>query len=152
VDEIPYPDFRFLLWQVVGQFTREKAAILGYNEDTWNSPGTNDIESLSYETVELTLLGEIANAIEDIGYTETSWDCWVNHYLGYDWLELEQKGLTDVWVALGWDDETWQSDNENSWPDSDSTDWKDLTGKERTAAGRLCYTPKLWDKVPLPAW
>jgi hypothetical protein len=152
VDVIPYPDFRYLLWQDVGQFTREKAAALGYNEDTWNSPGTNEIEWLSYETVELTFSGEVTNAIEDIGYTEISWDCWVNHYGDYNWLELEQAGLSDVYVALGWTLETWNSENEDSWPDTDSKLWRELKVEERIAAGRLCYTPRLWDKIPIPDW
>jgi hypothetical protein len=28
----------------------------------------------------------------------------------------------------------------------------DLTGEERIAAGRLCYTQELWNKIPIPAW
>jgi hypothetical protein len=152
VGEIPYPDFRYVVWQDADEATREKATVMGYSESTWNSPGTNDIEWLSYGTVELTLGGEIAEAIQDLGFTETSWDCWVNHYGDYDWSELEDNGLRDVYIALGWDLETWQSENEDVWPDSESKPWMDLTGDERIAAGRVCYTQELWDNIPIPAW
>lgn len=33
---------------------------------------------------------------------EEKWDCWVNHYAGYSWSELEGEGVQDDFIALDW--------------------------------------------------
>jgi hypothetical protein len=152
VEDIPYPGFRFVAWQDVESLTHALATILGYTESTWNIPGTNGIESLSYETIELTLDGEILEAINDLEFTEPGWDCWVNHYFDYDWVELEQLRISDAFVALGWKRETWANENEDSSPDAERKNWYELTPEERIAAHRLCYNQELWDHIPIKAW
>jgi hypothetical protein len=152
IGDIPYPGFRFVAWRDAKPLTRALATVLGYSRSTWNIPGTNGIESLSYETIELTLDGEILEAINDLEFTEPGWDCWVNHYFDYDWVELEQLRISDAFVALGWKSETWVDENEDSWPDTESKHWFELTVEERIAARRLCYNQELWDKIRITAY
>jgi hypothetical protein len=80
LEDIPYPNFCFVTWQDAKPLTQALATVLGYTKCTWNIPGTNGIEYLLYETIELTLDGEILKAINDLELTEPGWDCWVNHY------------------------------------------------------------------------
>jgi hypothetical protein len=152
VEDIPYPDFRFVAWRDSKPLTHALASVLGYTRSTWNIPGTNGIEYLSYETIELTLDGEIVEAINDLEFTEAGWDCWVNHYFDYDWVELEQLSTSNAFVALGWKSETWVDENEDSWPDTESKHWFELTSEERIAARKLCYDQELWDQIPITAW
>jgi hypothetical protein len=148
----PYPFVRYVTWEDAGPAARELATtFLGYTERTWNFPMTNIIEGRSYETIQQTLSGEVGQAIRDLGFTFISWDCWVNHFDDFSWSELEQRGVRDAFVDLGWSSETWAG-NGDSLPDTESKLWSDLNGSERTAAGKLCYNQKLWERTPITDW
>ena len=65
------------------------------------------------------------------------------------WGDLEWAQLSDAerrqWIALGWSQARWESDDEGAYPASWSKDWEDLNMNERSAAWALGYTPRTWD-------
>lgn len=113
------------------------------DDKSWNNPGTAEIEELSLETI-VTENPEAAIVIaEDIGMDEEQWDCWMNHYFDYDWNDLVVEDLAGYFEILGWTQDMW--DNDSGAPDSDESDWLDLTLAEKDAATYICYFPDLWN-------
>ena len=147
----PFPEIRFTAWNDLEASTRSDAEILEYNELSWNIPGTNEIEELSFATIEEDYGDDFTDALVSIGFDEDTYDCWVNHYNDYDWFELIMDGLTGFWIALGWDEDKWEGDDPNL-PDSEDKDWEELNEAEQSAANNLCLTQELWDMVPITAW
>ena len=74
----------------------------------WDEPGTNTFEAIGYEG----LPPNAADKVKAIGFTEETWDCWMNHYEFYDWSELETKGVQHYFEALGWTSDTWNRPRE----------------------------------------
>lgn len=156
-DDLTYPSARYTAWSELNPDAQSSAASdLGYDESTWDMPGTNDVEQLSW--FDLTIDQRVAAvevALEPSGIAaeqyEDVWDCYVNHYSGYDWVELGQYGIDVHYVALGWDQPSW--DGESDPPPSDFTPWIDLTDAEREAADELCFFEEIWDgNYTIPEW
>lgn len=177
-DQPPYPNLRFVRW---GDFTANadsglQFAVttgLGYDQFTWNNPGTADIESLTFETI-VTQDAMLTTALVILGFdTSTKWNCWMNHYFDFDWDELtklpaaseaqESRDFVDndsmyglqvqlAWETLGWTSFTWNSQDSSLWPASESKSWDQLTVAEQEAADTLCFTRNLWDEVSIPNW
>jgi hypothetical protein len=151
-EELFFPDFRYLTWEELDMESETNALILDYNETTWNLPGTNDIELKSYFSINLTFPEEHITAVDDLGFNEETWDCWINHYMDYDWDELEFYNISESSELLGWDQSSWESGNPEDWPDTEMTAWVNLTASEQFGAMELCYFEELWDDVPLTDW
>ena len=157
-----YPrDVRFQPWDELDEDSKHLYSTnLGYDEFTWNEPGSLWIEHKSFETLQgnASLPPALVDTIHYVmGFTEESWDCWINHYVDYHWFELSETQTSsgsaeDAFRALGWTKHKWGSTDRDEWPDSEFKCWLELTAKERSAAEELCYTKELWDKIPLPEW
>lgn len=74
-----YPQTRFTPWQALpGLELWEAVGNLGYNQELWNVPGTNNIEFLSYSTIAGRSSAEAAVIQEIIPVgTEDTWDCYI---------------------------------------------------------------------------
>eukprot|EP00957_Ditylum_brightwellii_P102163 7788211-Ditylum_brightwellii.AAC.1 len=99
------------------------------------------------------------------GFDEEKWDCWMNHYTGYDWEQLKSSDLTQPFEALGWTEQSWNGEAPN--PTSEAKSWCDplvrdtmevlgnkssmicLTSKEMEAALELCYVQSTWNEVSM---
>lgn len=71
-----YPDVRFTEWDLLSDADKASGTTLGYTLETWNQPGSNAIEALSYFTIGQTNEQQIA-AIGGLGMDEVSWDCFI---------------------------------------------------------------------------
>jgi len=133
-------------WLSLSATDREIAQVyLGYSKNTWNIPGSNEIEEEPYES--LSEDGKAGAAF--LGFSENIWDCHINHYYGYWWEQLEEQGLVQYLIALGWDESSW---NDGPSPETDDLYWDDLTLDEQSAASGICYFKDLWDDLPIDQW
>ena len=80
-----YPTIRFVPWDKNEDLSA--AETLGYNSTSWDNPGMNPIERLTYELVVVDC--SLANALAELGIDQQSWDCYINHYRGYTWPDLK---------------------------------------------------------------
>lgn len=90
----PEPGFRFVSWEqfVASVDTMALSAVttgLGYNETSWNVPGTLALEQSSYEAI-IRNQGPYASfSLLTVGFNSPSqWNCWINHYRDFAWDEL----------------------------------------------------------------
>lgn len=135
------PEYRFIPWQSLPESIKTQAENgLGYDEETWNYPGSNEaVESLSFSSLD----DLKQDAAEAIGFLdEDTWDCWVNHFNDYDWFELGESDLSECFEVLGWTEESWESDDA---PASETKDWSELTIEEQEGATCLCFFEDTWD-------
>mmetsp|Transcript_6733 Transcript_6733/g.10761 ORF Transcript_6733/g.10761 Transcript_6733/m.10761 type:complete len:393 (+) Transcript_6733:155-1333(+) len=146
-DTFPYatPTFRFeqfLKLDATSQSLAEER--LGYIELTWNNHGLAPIEKKGWSS----LSSNERDGANLIGYTEGTWDCFINHYENYSWDELAEKGVQAHYQGLGWSQEHWEHTaadivyTEGRW-------WGQLTDNEKKAANALCYFKENWDKVDM---
>ena len=119
---------------------------LGYIKYSWNVLGENEIEESRYSD----LNPDKAAAVNDLGMTSDQWDCWVNHYNAYLWLDLKTMGISTHLQALGWTQSMWEGNG--NLPATEDLYWNELTASEQTAAKQICYTEFLWDGVSLKKW
>jgi len=119
----------------------------------WNLVNDSAVEEFDYTTLmrDFETAGNIdaMDAMNNFGYDENVWDCWINHYSYFDWEEFIEYEFVEPLIALGWNQSNWDGDSE---PESDSKDWIDLSVEERTAAEKLCYFEEVWDGLPLDTW
>jgi len=155
--EISIPRFRFERWNDLS--FQDLARQVAYNESLWETLRMNSIEKLAF--VDLAskeyLEGEWAVAVTsdqpnsvlaDMGFTEDVWDCWINHYGGYEWSDLVTYEISSFYEALGWTEDAWNSDNESDYPESDSKGWSELSAIEQKAAANLCHIEQTWNVEP----
>ena len=136
-EDIPFPGFRFVAWNSLPVETQTLASEVGWNETTWNLPGTAPVEKLSLDSV------AESQKLLDMGFTEEQYDCFVNHYDYYDWVDLETEELDDYFVTLGWNNNSWAL--QAAAPESENNTWAELNGQEQAAAEMICYFQGTWD-------
>jgi len=150
-DKISMPRFRFERWKD-SQF-QDVASQIAYDESTWETLSYNSIEALAFMDLETTdNIDDSLNVTFDkptmiligMGFTEVTWDCWINHYGGYYWSDLEEYKIAPYYEALGWTLDTWNS--ESDFPASSDKNWIELTVEERQAAANLCYIEQTWNQ------
>lgn len=137
---------RFTLWSELSVSARSAATQLGYREDQWNTPGWySSLEEISWSDLsdEHRDLVELAMGIAD----EEVWDCWIAHFEDYFWHELQEDGLVQFYETLGWTKNSWEGSGGP--PETDNTEWIDLTPDEQLAARSLCFDQNLWDAMNL---
>mmetsp|Transcript_3976 Transcript_3976/g.5805 ORF Transcript_3976/g.5805 Transcript_3976/m.5805 type:complete len:787 (+) Transcript_3976:645-3005(+) len=140
-----YPDFRFRSWLSLSPAVQDYAKTLSYNEDKWNNLGSALVEKIAFKG----LSAEEQHAAVQLGFKDAlSWNCYMNHYLGFTWDMLEEEGVQAYYVVLGYSEEMWKS---NDQPQS-KVMWDQLNGAEQTAAQKLCYIKESWDDIPLEKW
>ncbi len=148
VDEI-----RYVVWGDLSEDKKKLASELGYDKDTWNTPGTADIEYYSIEGLaEAERQVDIDN-ISEMGFSEEQWDCYVHHYISFSWEALESVGVDSHFTSLGWSQSSWDGETDEV-PASEEKSWDELTEEERSGAVGLCYIHQTWDGYSLddPEW
>ena len=84
------------------------------------------------------------------GLGENIWDCHINHYYGYWWVDLKERGFDQYLIVLGWDENSW--DNDGPEPESEDLNWEHLTPVEQSAASQICFFRDLWDGTSISEW
>jgi len=136
-------------WTAYADLTGQQvggAMALDYTQATWNTLGTNSIEESAWYYLTL----DQRSASAQIGIFEEAWDCYVNHYGDYSWSELEEYFLAKYWIALGWNQLSWEGTIDP--PTSGDKFWRELTRVQQEAALEVCYSPGSWDEIPIPEW
>ena len=145
---VNYPFWRYVPWTHLsyeGQYVAVE--YMGYNESTWDVPGTADVEKKTW----VQLYRRPLEAAEVLGLTSgDQWDCYINHYFGYDWNSLQMQGLDRPFEALGWTQDSWEGSAPP--PATMSAMWADLTPAEISAATQVCYFEQIWDKKNILTW
>jgi hypothetical protein len=77
------------------------------------------------------------------------WDCYINHYLYYEWSDLNVT-IQAYMTSIGWTDDTWGSSNYK--PNSYNMYWDELTDEQRGNATEVCYFENIWNKETLQYW
>eukprot|EP00569_Conticribra_weissflogii_P019084 CAMPEP_0171450436 /NCGR_PEP_ID=MMETSP0881-20121228/40627_1 /TAXON_ID=67004 /ORGANISM="Thalassiosira weissflogii, Strain CCMP1336" /LENGTH=643 /DNA_ID=CAMNT_0011974891 /DNA_START=33 /DNA_END=1964 /DNA_ORIENTATION=+ len=136
-------DIRYVPWNELDPETQKIAMNLDYTNTTWNKYGANPIEESSWED----LTSEQTSNASLLGYDMKSWDCWINHYEGYRWIDMGQPFIQVLqwFTSLGWDIQSWTGKKEA--PESDFKTWYELTSEERFSAAQLCYFRMTWNEV-----
>jgi hypothetical protein len=104
---VEYPSLRYLQWAYLDPIDLARAYYLGYDEDTWNLPGANLVERIGFSAQ-----GAGQAELLALGFTAASWDCFVNHYLYFEWEGLGTQGVQQYYTSLGFTKATWSSRDE----------------------------------------
>jgi hypothetical protein len=139
------PTNRFTPFELLEADLQTAALTVGWTTDTWNVPGTVAFEVNRYADLSADQQAPLTSPLDIDGL---QWDCWINHYAGYFWNELESEAeVQDYWTALGWTENSWNEiDNP---PATEEASWADLTDAEEAAATALCYNELTWDLLSL---
>jgi len=140
---LPFPQTRFTDWDRLSDDQRTIAEGLGYSSFSWNNLELADIEYGMYDT----LTAFERAGINALGMDKDMWNCWINHYASLFWDDLEQAGLAQYYVTLGWTQDKY--DNNSGSPNTEGLYWYELTDEQKHAAAQLCYSPISWDWIPL---
>mmetsp|Transcript_36199 Transcript_36199/g.65188 ORF Transcript_36199/g.65188 Transcript_36199/m.65188 type:complete len:398 (+) Transcript_36199:75-1268(+) len=146
-DTFPYatPTFRFeqfLKLDATSQSLAEER--LGYIELTWNNHGLAPIEKKGWSS----LSSNERDGANLLGFTEGTWNCFVNHFEDFSWDELAEKGAQEHYEGLGWTQAHWEH-TATDVPYTEARWWGQLTDNEKKAANGLCYFEHNWDKVDM---
>mmetsp|Transcript_13351 Transcript_13351/g.28886 ORF Transcript_13351/g.28886 Transcript_13351/m.28886 type:complete len:818 (+) Transcript_13351:140-2593(+) len=146
VDGFPIerPEFRYVHWWGLEKDTRDMADEgLKYSALTWNVMGLAGIEERGWAD----LTAYEREAAMRVGFNQTIWDCWQNHFRSYAWDDLAFYGLDLPYMAMGWTALSWEG--VETPPPSQTMTWKELTQKERQVASELCYFRDNWDGLDI---
>lgn len=143
---------RYVVWMFLNERIRAAAELLTYNEESWNLPGTAQVEQVAFHDLNDVLGNQQAERlVGEIGLTQLQWDCYINHYFGFSWDELAELGLHTPFNALGW--------NLLNWSERFTTPgllrdvpWIQLNETQQSAATTLCYQRETWEKEDLRNW
>lgn len=151
---IYFPSFRFLPWCALDEDTQAQATDVFWTSETWDNPGTAEGELNTFANIKKQSEKKETTVMESMvamGWTEDVYDCYVNHYDGYEWKDLEKNTDTiPYWTGLGWNSSSWSG--ETAYPASEDKEWDELSEKERASAIALCFFEELWDFTNLMLW
>jgi hypothetical protein len=138
---IPYPDFRYVAYDELEAPTQALAKdILKYEDKTWDLPGTAKIVELDFCSMDMAE----QEAATSIGFVDDwQWDCYINHFNNYDWLELEKDDVQGYFSDMGWTEDSW--DGNAGYPESEDLYWDDMSPTEKEAGKQICYFKEIWD-------
>jgi hypothetical protein len=146
----PKPTVRYTAWQKLTSTQKDYAQNdLGYTGLTWNVHGFDPVEQLGWWQFSDTQ----KSGATSLGFSETTWDCFINHYQSYLWAELESEGVQSSYEVLGWTEGSW--DGSDTHPESESKWWGQLSAAEIKAANNICYFEDNWnmmDMTPNPTY
>lgn len=149
---ILYPWFRYQPWEYLTPREKSLADLIGWDQTSWNAGKSlyDDSESdASLAFADLT--DEQRSNLMDLGFYEEQYDCWINHYEGYSWSDLQLYGLAGYFETFGF-----TADNflgaQGSVAAYQQADWNELSEAQKEAAYQLCWFEELWDEVPLTKW
>lgn len=149
----PVDDIRYVVWDNLQEYEKGLALELGYDQDTWNTPGTANIEYYSIRLLYEAELEDAHGKISELGFSDEQWDCYVHHYISFSWKTLEEIGVDIHFISLGWSKSSWEGEI-NEVPASEEKSWDELTEEERAGARGICYIFQTWDGYSLDdeAW
>ncbi len=129
---------RYVEWESLPSDVRLMAGkSLMYNKASWNALGTAAIEDKGWEG----LTGYQQSDAISIGFYDKTWDCFQNHYRGYEWDNIETTYLYALQI-LGWNSTSWMEKIE---PSSYNNTWEQLSEDEQSAATELCFFEDTWN-------
>eukprot|EP00585_Thalassiosira_rotula_P003193 CAMPEP_0196135776 /NCGR_PEP_ID=MMETSP0910-20130528/4304_1 /TAXON_ID=49265 /ORGANISM="Thalassiosira rotula, Strain GSO102" /LENGTH=396 /DNA_ID=CAMNT_0041395965 /DNA_START=46 /DNA_END=1236 /DNA_ORIENTATION=+ len=115
---------------------------LGYSEATWNNFGIARVEKKRWSS----LTSNERDGATLLGFTEGTWNCYINHYEDFSWEELEDMGMTQHYEGLGWTQAHWENPTDGEIPYTEARWWGQLTDNEKRAANGICFFEDNWDK------
>ncbi|KAL7544837.1 hypothetical protein ACHAWF_008202 [Thalassiosira exigua] len=129
---------RYVKWSSLDPSIRQAARdSLSYTKNSWNNLGSAQIESLSW--------GELTKHQRSdaftLGFYQRTWDCFQNHYRGYEWEELSTDSQ-DALQVFGWSQTSWEKNEE---PPSYNNTWDRLSENEQSVATDLCFFEDNWN-------
>ena len=147
-ETIPYPRGRYVDYATITdmEYVMDLNE-LGYTLETWNLPGSyHQLEGLSYGKLST---GQ-RNVVDDLGWSDTTWDCYINHYKDYTWEQLQDAGVVLYYETLGYDEMKWNTASSSGGRKdhhafSESLTWQELPVREKLAAKELCYFEEIWN-------
>ncbi|KAL7554665.1 hypothetical protein ACHAWF_018162, partial [Thalassiosira exigua] len=142
----PYPHTRFTQWIELEADEMSIASSLGYDRDSWDNLEISELEGYIYQ--DLTAFQQ--ENVKNLGMDENMWNCYMNHYNGYYWADLEQEGVAQYWVVLGWNQASW--DGGIGTPATNDMYWRELSESQQEAAYKLCFSRNAWDWISLTFW
>ena len=92
-----FPGFRYTPWDSLSSYMQGLASMAGYTIDTWDNMGSSNFEGMAWSDLE----SDAKGALKEMGFYESTWDCYVNHYSSYSWSELVQEDLGAAARVLG---------------------------------------------------
>lgn len=146
--QIPVPYFRYVPWDLLPTETHAIAAKARYDEKTWNAIGSHWLETTDFETVGKDHPRAQA-ALQQLGFTQDTWDCYIAHYKSYSWDDLKKANVQAYYQELGYSHKAWEAQQK---PETDGMYWPDLTPTQQNAAYELGYFREVWDDVSLQFW
>jgi hypothetical protein len=111
---ITYPTKRYDAdWASLDADTFANAVALNYNQGRWDLENRSYREGLPYDELIATLTDVEMESLNNLVANEDSWDCWINHYDGYYWEDIElDPSLLNAFTTLGWKQWVWDWDTE----------------------------------------
>lgn len=73
--------YEYFWWEDLPTNVQAAAELVGYDEDNWDFPGTNNLERFQYSDLGLGGIG-MAAALNTLDLEGNCWDYFVNHYRG----------------------------------------------------------------------
>ena len=149
VAKMYFPVDRFVAWnEITNADYKANATALGWDEKTWNKPGSlfEDLEQYSFWSLEVAQRQRLNGML----LRANTWDCFINHYEDYDWDEMVDEDIAKYWEGLGWTESSWNGESDE--PESEGLDWEELTSDEQEYATEVCYFEELWDELELEDW
>ncbi len=123
-------------WADLPKEASEAAAVLGFDQEKWDSDTWIDIQDYWWED----LSEEQAAAATALGWDITSWD---NKYEEASWKDVPES-VKKAAESLGFTEEMWDDD---AWPEGlCEKSYSDLTKDEAAAVAVLGYTKIDWDE------
>jgi len=142
----PYPHVRFTQWAELSDDEKSVAKSLSYTRYLWDNLEIASIESHPYDH----LSQAEQQGVGALGLDAEIWDCYVNHYYGYYWDELEDAGVAKYYSALGWTKASWEEGGAE--PAIEDLYWNELSETEKENAINLCYFEYSWNWIGLDDW
>jgi len=119
---------------------------MAYTRNLWDNLELYNIESITFNALaKPQQQGAVA-----LGLGKSTWDCFVNHYSGLYWEDLQVAGAAQHYEVLGWNQDAW--DEDGTPPDTADTYWADLSVDQQEAAYNLCYWENSWNWISLDEW
>ncbi len=142
----PYPYTRYTPWSILESEEKTVAGNLGYDRSSWDNLEISDLESFGY----VDLSAEERLGVMTLGMDANMWDCYMNHYSGYNWAYLQVLGVTLYLETLGYSQLFW--DDDIGYVATEDMNWHELSLEQQDAAYRLCYFENSWDWISLTEW
>ena len=122
------------------------AGTIGYDRTSWDNLQLSTLEEVRY--IDLTVDEQVA--VASLGLSSDMWDCYMNHYTGYYWADLQTQGVDVYYEILGYNSVSW--DYESEYVETEDMSWSELSVAQQDAANKLCFFENSWDWISLMDW